>query len=170
MLGWAQVFSGEQNEGIIKLQEGLDDWRAEELIFVPYFLGLKAEAVAEIGRVDEAIDILTEALKLSEKGNQRCYASELHRLKGVFLLQKECADKAEDNLQQALNIARRQQAKSLELRAAVSLGRLWQQRSKQAEARELLGEVYGWFTEGFDTADLRDAKALLEELREARLA
>jgi predicted ATPase len=88
----------------------------------------------------------------------------VHRLKGVSLARKEGADGAEDCLQQALKVARAQQAKSLELRAAVSLGRLWQQKGKCDEAHDLLAPVYNWFTEGFDTSDLRDAKVLLDQL------
>jgi len=98
---------------------------------------------------------------------ERRWEAELYRLKGVFLLAQAEAksSEAEACLQQALTIARRQYAKSLELRAAMSLARLWQQQSKGDETRALLAPVYGWFTEGFDTADLQDAKALLDELR-----
>ena len=94
------------------------------------------------------------------------YEAELHRLRGKLLLQQSVAPQreAEASLQQALTIARRQQAKSLELRAAMSLSRLWQQQGKYQDAYDLLAPVYGWFTEGFDTADLKDAKALLDEL------
>ena len=90
----------------------------------------------------------------------------MYRLKGELLLQQSVGQQveAEGSMQQALTVARRQEAKSLELRAAMSLSRLWQQKSKRAEARELLAPLYGWFTEGFDTPDLQDAKALLEEL------
>ena len=98
------------------------------------------------------------------------WEAEIHRLKGVFLLHQVGPDaqQAEGCLQQALALARRQQAKSLELRAAMSLSRLWQQQGKRQEAHDLLAEVYGWFTEGFDTADLQEAKALLHELEDGR--
>ena len=97
---------------------------------------------------------------------ERNYEAELYRLKGELLLQQavESGDEAETCFRQALDIAHQQQAKSLELRAAMSLSRLWQRQGKQAEARALLAPIYGWFTEGFDTADLQEAKALLDEL------
>jgi predicted ATPase len=119
---------------------------------------------------------LREALTLVEKTGERYYEAELHRLKGELILHADCGVRdaecrvqsaeltAEECFQQAIDITRRQEAKSLELRAAVSLGRLWQQQGKRQEARELLAPVYGWFTEGFDTADLQEAKALLEDL------
>jgi len=100
------------------------------------------------------------------KSRARWWEAELHRLRGALLVQHAVAQPGEVEacFQQALAVARRQQAKSLELRAAMSLGRLWQQQGKRDEARELLAPIYGWFTEGFDTADLQEAKALLEEL------
>jgi predicted ATPase len=105
-------------------------------------------------------------LDLVDTTGERWWEAELHRLKGVLLLALSPADHAEAEIcfHQALDIARRQQAKSLELRVTVSLSRLWQQQGKHTEARELLALVYGWFTEGFDTADLQDARGLLEEL------
>jgi predicted ATPase len=101
-----------------------------------------------------------------QNNGERFYEAEVYRLKGVLLLQDAPASQqeAEEHFQQALEVARRQQAKSWELRAAMSLARLWQQQGKQAEAHELLASIYGWFTEGFDTADLQEAKALLEAL------
>jgi predicted ATPase len=110
--------------------------------------------------------VLAEALTLAETTGERWYNPELYRLKGVLLLQQSADNHAEAQacFQQALDVARSQQVRSLELRAATSLGRLWQQQGKRAEARQLLAEVYGWFTEGFDTPDLWEAKALLDEL------
>ena len=101
-----------------------------------------------------------------QNSGERFYEAEVYRLKGALLLQDAPAsqEEAEAHFQQALDVARRQQAKSWELRAAMSLARLWQRQGKRAEARELLAPVYGWFTEGFDTADLQEAKALLEAL------
>jgi predicted ATPase len=100
------------------------------------------------------------------KTGERFYEAELRRIQGALLLVRSAENhgKAEASFQQALLVARHQQAKSLELRAAISLSRLWQQQGKHAEARQLLADIYGWFTEGFDTADLQEAKALLEEL------
>ena len=109
---------------------------------------------------------LAEALAVLDTTELRYYAAELYRLKGALLLQQAVPDaaQAEACFQQALDIARQQQAKSWELRAATSLARLWQQQGKRDEAHALLAPVYGWFTEGFDTADLQDAKVLLAEL------
>ena len=110
--------------------------------------------------------MLAEAQAVMAGTEVQWYAAELSRLKGALLLRQAMPDvpQAEACFQQALAVARRQQAKSWELRAARSLARLWQSRGKQAEARELLAPIYGWFTEGFDTADLQEAKALLDEL------
>ena len=109
---------------------------------------------------------LTKALALRPTQREHWWEAELHRLRGALLLQHSAPDAqhAEACFHQALDVARQQQAKSLELRAAMSLSRLWQQQGKHAEAHELLAPIYGWFTEGFDTADLQEAKALLEEL------
>jgi predicted ATPase len=124
------------------------------------------EAAGAIGQVAEGLRLLAEALPLWEAGERRDMLAEAHRLQGALLLQQATPEvaQAEACFQQALAIARRQQAKSWELRAATSLARLWQQQGKRTEARELLAPIYGWFTEGFDTADLQDAKALLEAL------
>jgi predicted ATPase len=117
-------------------------------------------------RTDEAIAVASEALATAERTGEWVWEPELHRLKGELLLSRsadQCAE-AESCLQNALDAARRRLAKSPELRAATSLGRLWQLKGKREEARELVGAIYDWFTEGFDTADLKEAKALLEEL------
>jgi predicted ATPase len=110
--------------------------------------------------------VVTEALTAVHKTGERQHEAELLRLKGELLLKQDvlATQGAESCFRQALDIARRQQAKSLELRAAVGLSRQWQRQGKRDDARELLAPVYGWFTEGFDTADLQEAKALLEEL------
>lgn len=123
-----------------------------------------AEVHSIMGQPEAGLTALSEALALVETTGERYYEAELHRLKGELLLQHAApeASHAEACFQQALDIARRQQAKSLELRAAMSLSRLWQQHGKRSEARALLAEVYHWFTEGFDTADLQEAKALLQ--------
>jgi predicted ATPase len=125
-----------------------------------------AEACGQADQQDDGLRLLAEALAVADNTAERWYEAELYRLKGELLLQCSVAQPAEAEacFQQALAVARRQQAKSLELRAAMSLARLWQQQGKDAEARELLGSIYGWFTEGFDTADLQEAKALLAEL------
>ena len=133
-----------------------------------HHLALGAEAYRQGGQVEAGLPMLAEAFAHLDNTGERYYEAELHRLKGEFLLaqtDERCQEReAEECLHQALALARRQEAKSLELRAAMSLARLWQQQGKHAEAHELLAPVYGWFTEGFDTADLQEAKALLEEL------
>ena len=113
-----------------------------------------------MGQTTEGLEALAEALATLAKSSARWWEAELHRLRGELLLQHAVAqpEEAEACFQQALAVARRQQAKSLELRAAMSLARLWQRQGKRAEAHQLLAEVYGWFTEGFDTADLQEAK------------
>ena len=132
----------------------------------PYHLALLAEASAQVGQTTEGLGAAAEALATVAKSAVRWWEAELYRLKGELLLQHAGApsEEAETCFQQALEIAHRQEAKSLELRAAMSLSRLWQQQGMRDEARELLAPIYGWFTEGFDTADLQEAKALLEEL------
>jgi predicted ATPase len=119
------------------------------------------------GHIDKGLEALDEALTLVDRTGERHHESEIYRLKGQVLLARSVDHhpEAEACFQRALTIARQHQAKSLELRATVSLSRLWQQQGKHDQARRLLGEVYGWFTEGFDTGDLKEARALLDELR-----
>jgi predicted ATPase len=148
----------------------------------PDHLALLAEAYGKAGQREEGLTTLAEALALVDETGERFYEAELYRLKGQLTLQKLSVAssqlsgpnpqslvpnphaEAEACFQKAIAIARRQQARSLELRATTSLARLWQQQGKKDEARQMLAEIYGWFTEGFDTADLQEAKALLEEL------
>ena len=149
------------------MQEGLLALRATGTeVLRPYCLGLLADEYGKMGQVREGLALLDEALALVHKTGERWPEAELHRLKGELLLSLSADNHAEAEgcLHQALAVARRQQAKTLELRAAMSLSRLWQQQGKRREAHQLLAEIYGWFTEGFDTADLQDAKALLQEL------
>jgi predicted ATPase len=119
-----------------------------------------------LGQSEAGLTVLTEALSLADTTEARWYASELYRLKGELLLQQSLDNQveAETCFQHAICIAQNQQAKSWELRAATSLARLWHQQGKRQEAHDLLAPVYGWFTEGFDTLDLKDAKALLDAL------
>ena len=167
--GWALAVQGQGAEGMAQMRQGLAAWRATGAeLRRPYFLALLAEAYGKAGQAEEGLHVLAEALAAvaADSGERFCEA-ELYRLKGELLLQAGTVPddaEAEACFQQALDMARRQQAKSLELRAAMSLSRLWQQQGKRAEAHELLAPIYGWFTEGFDTADLQEAKALLEAL------
>ena len=125
-----------------------------------------ADVSDHLGHTADGLQALAEAHTLVEQQEERWWEAEVSRLRGVLLLRQPGTPQAEAEacFQRALDVARRQEAKSLELRAAMSLARLWQQQGKRAEAHELLAPVYSWFTEGFDTADLQEAKALLEEL------
>jgi predicted ATPase/class 3 adenylate cyclase/DNA-binding winged helix-turn-helix (wHTH) protein len=165
--GWALAHQGQAQEGLEQIQQGLTAWRtigAEQLR--SYFLGLLAEAYGAMGSPAAGLMAIREALTLVDKTGERWYEPELHRLKGVLLpqLSADHHSEAQACFQQALDVARSLQAKSFALRAASSFTRLWQQRDKPADAYQLLAEVYSWFTEGFDTADLQEAKALLDDL------
>jgi DNA-binding winged helix-turn-helix (wHTH) protein/predicted ATPase len=165
--GWALAMQGEREPGIAEIRQGLARLLAlGDKVFHPYFLGLLAEAYGANGCPEAGLEALTEAMTVMDTTEMRFYAAELSRLKGVLLLQQEAPDasQAETCFHQALDIARQQEAKSWELRAATSLARLWQSQGKRQEAHDLLAPVYGWFTEGFDTADLKEAKGLLDEL------
>ena len=162
---------GQAEEGIAQLQQGLAAWRAiGTKLGLPAILLLLAEAYGKAGQVEVGLQTLAEALALVDQTQERVYEAELYRLQGELLLARSAEHyaEAETCFRQALDVARHQQAKSWELRAATSLSRLWQQQGKRVEARELLAPLYGWFTEGFDTADLKDAKALLHELEAGR--
>src|SRR5262249_24854216 len=131
-----------------------------------YFLALLAEAYGTRGQPTAGLEVLAEALTRVDTTRDRWYEPEIYRLKGALLLQQSADNHAEAQacFYHSLDVARTQQVKSLELRTAVSLSRLWLAQGKYAEGRELLAPIYGWFTEGFDTADLQEAKALLKEL------
>jgi predicted ATPase len=134
-----------------------------------YYLALLAEAYGKAGQTEAGLMLLAEALAVAHKTGEHWGEAEIYRLQGELLLNAECGVRnaeltAEAYFQQALDTARRQHATSLELRAAISLARLWQQQGKRTAERHLLAEVYGWFTEGFETTDLQEARTLLEEL------
>ena len=135
-------------------------------LFVPYLCTLLADVSAHLGHTEDGLQALAEAHTLVEQHEERWWEAEVCRLRGVLLLRQPGTPQAEAEtwLQRALDVARHQEAKSLELRAAMSLSRLWQQQGKRQEAYDLLAPIYDWFTEGFDTADLQDARALLAEL------
>jgi len=132
--------------------------------WVPLHLGLLAEACEIAGQLEEGLSLLDEALPIMDRTGERWFAAELYRHKGQLLLRQGHSEAAEELYRKALSIAREQQAKLWELRAAASLARLRRDQGRRAEARDLLAPVYGWFTEGFDTPDLKEAKALLDEL------
>jgi predicted ATPase len=164
--GWAtMVLGGSIQNAISEMQQGLATTRATGAeIRVPYYFGLLAEAYRRTNRTTEGLALLSEAFELVERTDERWYEGELYRLRGEILIANADRRGAELCFARALVIARGQQAKSWELRAAMSLARLWRDQGKQQQARELLAPVYGWFTEGFDTRDLKEAKVLLEQL------
>jgi len=165
--GWALAMQGQGEAGMAQIHQGLATLRATgDTVSQPIHLILRAEAAGHVGQVEKGLRLLAEALVAFEASGRGDMLAEAHRLQGDLLLRHRAPDAAQAEVcfQHALAIARRQQAKSWELRAALSLARLWQQQGKQAEARALLAPIYGWFTEGFDTADLQEAKALLEAL------
>jgi class 3 adenylate cyclase/predicted ATPase len=165
--GWALAMQGQGEAGIAQVRQGIAAWRATGgMLHVPYFCTMLADVAAHLGHPEDGLQALDEAHTLVEQYEEPWWEAEVHRLRGVLLLQQTGTQQeaAEACFQRALDIARRQEAKSLELRAATSLGRMWQEQGKQAEVRGLLAPVYGWFTEGFNTADLQEAKALLEAL------
>jgi len=159
--GWLLAQHGKGQEGILKMRQGATVVREQSYYAVPL-----AEAYGKEGQSEEGLRVISEELARVHKIGERFYEVELYRIKGELLLKKPVAneEQAESCFQQAIEVARHQAAKSLELRGAMSLSRLWKRQGKQKEAQQLLAEIYNWFTEGFDTADLKAAKALLEEL------
>jgi DNA-binding winged helix-turn-helix (wHTH) protein/predicted ATPase len=166
--GWAVAAQGQPEAGIAQMREGLAAYQATQgQTGRPHLLALLAEAYQAMRQPQEALRLLAEALTISDHTAERWWAAELHRLRGELLWQAAPShppSEVETCLLQALDIARHQQAKALELRATMSVSRLWQQQGKHAAARQQLAAIYGWFTEGFDTVDLQEAKALLDAL------
>ncbi|MBI4641493.1 MAG: hypothetical protein HY731_12410 [Candidatus Tectomicrobia bacterium] len=182
--GWALVEQGQQEEGMAQMHQSLPALQTTGVQRLrPAQLALLAEACEKARHIEEGLSVLTEALAAVHRSGERWWEAELYRLKGELLGKGEWEkgrvgekeknrpltrspthSSPEECFLQAIDIARRQSARSLELRAVVSLSRLWQQQGKKEEARQILAEIYRWFTEGFDTADLKGAKALLGEL------
>jgi len=165
--GWALAMQGQGEAGMAQVRQGVAAWRTTgATLHVLFLCTVLAEVCDHLGHPEEGLQALTEAHTLMEQHEERYWEAEVARLQGVLLLRQTGPQQAEAEawLQRALDVARRQEAKSLELRAAMSLARLWQHQGKRQEAYDLLAPVYGWFTEGFDTADLQEAKALLETL------
>jgi class 3 adenylate cyclase/tetratricopeptide (TPR) repeat protein len=164
-LGRVLLEDGHTDDGLEKMREALGDPDAANRTFYwSWHATVLSEALANSGYLDQASQLIDEAQSLIEKGGERWFESEIWRVRGDIVLASGLDTDAETHYRRGIEIARVQQAKSLELRAATSLARLWQSQSKTAEARDLLAPVYGWFTEGFDTADLKEAKTLLGEL------
>ena len=167
MCGWVLAMQGQGEVGLAQVHQGITAVQATgAALYVPYLRTLLADISAHLGHTDDSLQALTEAYTLIEQHEDRCWEAEVCRLQGVVLLRQPVPQpgEAETWLQRALDVARRQEAKALGLRAAMSLSRLWQQQGKRQEAYDLLAPIYHWFTEGFDTADLQDAKALLAEV------
>ena len=165
--GWALAEQGQEEAGMMQLHEGLAAWRATGAELTrPYMLAVLAEVYGKRAQATAGLNVLDEALAAVDRTAERWWEAEMYRLKGEMLQQvpdenRQALWTPEACLQHALIIARRRQAKVLELRAAMSLHRLWRQQGQLGAAHQLLAEVYSRFTEGFSTADLREARALL---------
>jgi predicted negative regulator of RcsB-dependent stress response len=165
MRGWCLGAVGRAAEGISSVLQGIEIWRATDAkLEIPFHLVTLAEIYGIAAQPEEGLNQLNEAAKLVEATRERWAEAEMHRLRGALLLSMHDHTAAEDSYRHALAVARRQSAKFWELRAALDLARLWRDKGKRNEARNLLAPVYNWFTEGFDTPVLQEAKALLDEL------
>src|SRR5262249_47474511 len=160
---------GRKGEGTAQIRQGLAAFDATGAVMGrSYYLALLAEAYGKAGQPEEGLAVLAEAINQVQKTGERYWEAELYRLKGELSLKsgaRSPESEAEPCFLKAIEIAQRQQVRSLELRATMSLARLWQQQGKTKEAHEMLSEVYSWFTEGFETKDLQEAKALIDSLR-----
>ena len=163
--GDAMTQHGDFGKGIAQMREGISELRSMGTLFslLSLFAGL-ADAFARCRKVDDGLAVIEEGLAMMRSGGENFSLPEIHRIQGKLQLASSGGDAAEAAFRKALSVARAQQAKSLELRAAMSLARLWRDQGRRAEAQDLLTPVYSWFTEGFDTLDLKEAKAMLEEL------
>jgi len=171
-LGWADAIAGDLERGIARIRQYLSEVKASGCEYMyDRCLSFIAIALSRMGRFDEALKAIDESFSFTDRTGQHYYEAELHRLKGELLLARNPSDgaRAERCFRSAIDIAREQQARSWELRAATSLARLARGSKREGEARTILMAVYGWFTEGFDTRDLKDARALLNELSDKRL-
>jgi len=163
--GWVKVKNGNVTEGMSLLCDGSAAYRAAGAeAWMPHYIALLARACDIAGQIEEAVTLLDDALQIVERTGERLLAAELNRQKGQLLVRQGHTEAAEELYRKALSIAEEQGAKLWELRAAASFAWLRRDQGRHAEARNLLAPVYGWFTEGFDTPDLKDAKALLDEL------
>jgi predicted ATPase len=164
LFGAVEFMRGEAAEAINHLREALAQAQTIGTLGRPYGHCLLAQALAQQGNYRDAMVALSEAFERIETTGERGWESELHRVRGLVLMAQGQRDEGQALLERAVEVAVQQQAKSLELRAAMSLARFWGESGRRAEARNLLAPVFGWFTEGFDTVDLKQAKALLDEL------
>jgi predicted ATPase len=165
LAGCAAIQYGEGAQAVEAIKRGIDAFQSlGSGLAVPWFLGELAEGLKSIGRYDEALDVVSDALCRSEGSGEGQFAAELHRIAGTAVMAQGKSVEAENSFRRAIEIARTQSARMWELRATTSLARLLDEQGRRDEARTMLAEIHGWFTEGFDTADLKDAKALLDEL------
>ena len=165
LAGCAAVQHGEGAQGVEAIKRGSNAFQSlGSGLAGPWFLGELAEGLRSIGRCDEALDVVSDALRQIERSGERHFAAELHRIAGMALLTQEKPVEAESSFRRAREIARTQGARMWELRTTTSLARLLRDTARREEAQSILADIYGWFTEGFDTADLKDAKALLDQL------
>jgi len=163
--GWVKVKNGNVTEGMTLLRSGTTAYRASGAqLLVPHYFALMAAACELVGKVEESLSLLDASLQVVESTGERWFAAELNRLKGQLLLRQGYSDAAEELYRKALGIAQEQEAKLWELRAALSMARLWRDRGQRHQARDLLASVYGWFTEGFGKLDVEEAKAFLDTL------
>jgi predicted ATPase len=163
--GWVKAKNADVTEGLSLLRAGSSDYGATgATVWMAWYIALLAGACEIAGQIEEGAAHLDQALQLVERTGERWFAAELDRRRGRLLLRQGHPEAAEELYRKALGIAGEQEAKLWELRAAASLARLWRDQGRGAEARDLLAPVYGWFTEGFATPDLKAAKALLDEL------
>jgi predicted ATPase len=165
--GWSLAILESDDAAFTEIERGIRQWTASGTTFCyPYLLGLLADAQGHLGRYDEAYSTALKALESSEQIGELWWRPELYRIIGHFQenISRDLVGDAETSFQNSIRSARGIDAKTLELRGSLSLARLWHSQGKTAEARDLLASVYGWFTEGFDTADLKEAKALLDAL------
>ncbi len=163
--GWAKALRGATEIGMAQIHEGMAILAADDTrVAQPLQLALLAELYAQAGDVERGLEFKAEALAAADAHGERWYAAEIYRVRGELLLLRGDATAAEGAFQRALAVARSQEARSLDLRAATSLARLWQRHGRAQDARQLLSPIYGWFSEGFDTPDLIAAAALLDEL------
>jgi predicted ATPase len=163
--GWALVEQGSLSEGIDQMRTGLDNFRGSNSeARLPYYLTLLAEAYGNAGQVQEGLKQLDEALGFAKKNNDNWYSAETYRLMGDLMLQSGEAGRAETCFQNGLDISRGQKARILELRASVSLARLWVKQNRLEKARSMLKKILEWFFEGFDSVDLKVARKLIDEL------
>ena len=166
--GWLLGLTGRAADAVRRITSGIATWRSTgSTVWMPVHLSYLARAYSELGQVDDAWRCIEEATISIETTNERWCEADIHRVAGEIALTSPEPDatKAEAYFERALAVARAQQAKSWELRAAMSMARLWRDQAKRQQAHDLLTPVYGWFTEGFDTLDLKEAKALLEQLK-----